>query len=281
MSLEQYRKIAADIRALGQSLTRRTSDSLRMLRPLPAMVAGALQAKAWPTGMQDQLAKGSSPQSGNGANPLEHYFESHRTGRGILKWLHYFDIYHRYFQKFVGREVHVLEIGIYSGGSLEMWKEYFGPKCQMYGVDIEAACKSYEDERTKIMIGDQGDRAFWKHFKEIVPKIDVVIDDGGHLPEQQIATLEELLPYMQPGGVFLCEDIHGIHHKFSAYLYGLSDRLNEYAVTADGSAVDPTEFQRSIHAVHLHPYVAIIEKSDAAVEQFACPRHGTEWQPFR
>jgi hypothetical protein len=152
----------------------------------------------------------------------------------------------------------------------------------MYGVDIQEACEVYEDGRTKVFIGDQADRGFWKRLRESVPRIDIVIDDGGHLSEQQIVTLEEILPYMPPGGVFLCEDIHGIHHKFVAYLYGLADRLNEYDYipNADASAIKPTQFQRSIHGVHLYPYVAVIEKTDRSVEQFSCPRHGTEWQPF-
>src|SRR4051812_44526614 len=53
-------------------------------------------------------------------NPLRAFFDARREGPGIWKWTHYFDIYHRHFARFVGREVHVLEIGIYSGGSLEM-----------------------------------------------------------------------------------------------------------------------------------------------------------------
>lgn len=44
------------------------------------------------------------------------YFVTHNTGPGIWKWLHYFDIYHRHLQKFRGKEVNILEIGIYSGG---------------------------------------------------------------------------------------------------------------------------------------------------------------------
>jgi hypothetical protein len=59
-------------------------------------------------------------------NPLRRFFEAHKRGHGIWKWNHYFEIYHRHFSKFRGREVHILEIGIYSGGSLEMWKDYFG-----------------------------------------------------------------------------------------------------------------------------------------------------------
>ncbi len=50
-------------------------------------------------------------------NPLRDYFEANREGPGIWRWQHYFDIYHRHFARFVGREVNVLEIGVYSGGS--------------------------------------------------------------------------------------------------------------------------------------------------------------------
>jgi len=54
---------------------------------------------------------------------------------------------------------------------------------------------------------------------------DIVIDDGGHRPEQQIVTLEELLPHIRPGGVFLCEDVHDEFNKFMFYINGLSHRL--------------------------------------------------------
>ena len=79
------------------------------------------------------------------SNPLEQFFNSHTEGPGIWKWRHYFEIYHKHFSKFVGKEVHVLEIGVYSGGSLAMWKHYFGPQSKIYGVDIEPACKAYEE----------------------------------------------------------------------------------------------------------------------------------------
>ena len=95
------------------------------------------------------------------ANPLLDYFDSHLQGPGLWKWRHYFEIYHRHFAKFVGRELCLLEIGIYSGGSIAMWKEYFGSGVRIFGVDIAEECKAYEDERTSILIGDQSDRDFW------------------------------------------------------------------------------------------------------------------------
>jgi hypothetical protein len=214
-------------------------------------------------------------------NPLEDYFDAHVEGPGLWKWRHYFEIYHRHFQKFIGREVHVLEIGIYSGGSLSMWHHYFGGHAHVYGVDIEEACRTYETEHTTIFIGDQGDREFWRRVRSEAPLIDVVIDDGAHVPEKQIVALEELLPHLQPGGVYLCEDIHGGFNQFASYISGLWHFLNEYqAEVGPEMAITPLPFQRFIRSIHLYPFVVAIEKGDLPVNRFVAPRKGTEWQPF-
>ena len=149
---------------------------------------------------------------------LRSYFDSHLEGNGIYKWNHYFEIYERHLAKFVNRDVRLCEIGVYSGGSLEMWRDYLGQRCRLYGIDIEPACKSYENEYIKICIGDQSDRSFWKTFREETPTLDVLIDDGGHTVAQQIVTLEETLPYLNPGGVYICEDVHGVWNGFAHYV---------------------------------------------------------------
>src|SRR6266700_7302086 len=106
-------------------------------------------------------------------------------------------------------DVRVLEIGVYSGGSLDMWRTYFGPKAHIIGVDIQEDCIVYERKGIEIKIGDQSDKRFWTEFKERVEPIDIVIDDGSHKPRHQITTFNELFPHIKPGGIFLCEDIHG------------------------------------------------------------------------
>ncbi|MFP4369831.1 MAG: hypothetical protein ACLFR2_09645 [Candidatus Kapaibacterium sp.] len=60
-------------------------------------------------------------------NDLEKYFRQN-DARLIHKWNHYFDIYDRHFSKFRGKEIILLEIGVSHGGSLQMWKSYFGDK---------------------------------------------------------------------------------------------------------------------------------------------------------
>ncbi len=164
-----------------------------------------------------------------------------------------------------------------------MWKDYFGPKCRIYGVDLERACKVYEDDRTKILIGDQGDHDFWRRLKDEVPHIDILIDDGGHSPEQQLTTLEAMLPHLSPGGVYLCEDVVGDQNRFTSYVHGLVTSLNAFTLESVSEKGEesgpPTPFQAAIQSIHFYPFVTVIEKNDGPVELTARKR-GTEWQPF-
>jgi hypothetical protein len=240
-----------------------------LLRNLGEHVRAMQFAKKW------SYATAGPPLAPLGKNnPLREYFDAHSTGRGVWKWLHYFEAYHRHFAKFVNREVHILEIGVFGGGSLEMWRNYFGPKCHVYGVDIEPVCKTYAQERTKIFIGDQADPAFWQWFRAQVPTLDIVLDDGGHESEQQIITLEALLPHLRPGGVYLCEDITGVRNPFLSYLNGLVSSLN---VTRQKEGYKTTPFQEAIDSVHFYPLVAVIERLDEVRESLKSVRRGSEW----
>lgn len=216
-------------------------------------------------------------------NPLHRYFDSVTNGPGIWKWLHYFEIYHRHLARFVDRAPSLVEIGVYSGGSLAMWQHYFGPGAHIHGVDIQPDCRVYASDHVTIHIGDQGDRAFWGEFRDTVEAVDILIDDGGHTPEQQMVTLEEMLPYLSPGGVYICEDVHGINNEFSAYVSSLANQLNAFHPSYDQRELSSpaTPLQSDVHSIHLYPYVVVIEKRPGALSMLQAPKHGTEWQPFR
>ncbi|MBK6542804.1 MAG: hypothetical protein IPG10_16290 [Flavobacteriales bacterium] len=74
-------------------------------------------------------------------NDLERYFHSNQ-GRLIHKWMHFFDVYDRHFARYRGKEVVILEIGVFQGGSLQMWKNYFGDKARIYGIDINPGARN-------------------------------------------------------------------------------------------------------------------------------------------
>jgi hypothetical protein len=202
-------------------------------------------------------------------NPLALYFANNR-GRLIYKWLHYFDIYHRHFKSFRDRSPVIMEIGVFHGGSLEMWHDYFGPGTRVVGIDIDPRCREFENDRTSILIGDQADRAFLAEVRKRAPHVDILIDDGGHSMAQQITSFEELYPHVQPSGVYLCEDMHtsffpewggGYRREgtFLQYSQELIERLYYWHHARSGTP-EPDGFTRSTHSLHFYESVLVIEK---------------------
>jgi cephalosporin hydroxylase len=202
-------------------------------------------------------------------NPLEKYFYSNK-GRLIHKWLHYFEIYDRHFSRFRKQSVVILEFGVSHGGSLEMWRSYFGKKALIYGVDIDPRCKKFEDKNTTILIGDQEDRVFLKSVREKVGPVDIVIEDGGHTMGQQIATFEEIYPAVKQDGVFLIEDLHTSYWKdfggaykkpgtFIEYAKNLIDQLNAWH-SQDSKKLKVDEFTKTTHSMHFYDSIVVFEK---------------------
>lgn len=214
-------------------------------------------------------AGGPAPQP----NPIEAYFDGHTEGPGIFKWRHYFDVYHRHLAKFVGCEVHVAEVGVFGGGSLGMWRSYFGERSRIYGIDQEPGCRMHAGTGIDVIIGDQSSAPFWTGFRADVPQLDVVIDDGGHEPHQQIATLEGLLAHLQPGGVYICEDVLGAFQPFHAYVEGLARPLHDVTGPALG-------VHHHIGSLHVYPGIVVIEKPAGPLQAFEAPRRGSDWRPF-
>jgi hypothetical protein len=191
-------------------------------------------------------------------------------GKLIQKWDHYIEVYDQYFNKYRGKEVHILEIGVSQGGSLEMWKKYFGEKMHLYGVDINPRCKELEEEQVTIFIGEQEDRNFLNELKNKIPKIDILIDDGGHTMIQQIVTFEEMFSHIKDDGIYLCEDthtsyidaFHGAYKKknsFIEYSKNFIDYLNAWH-SENKRKLDVNNFTRSVYGLHFYTGIILIEK---------------------
>lgn len=252
----------------------------RTLAGVPRRLRGSQVVGRWNDLKVGRPSDAAAEEARGSSNPARDYFDGHTEGPGLQKWLHYFEIYHRHLGKFVGRNPVVVEVGIFSGGSLPMWRHYFGPGCRVHGIDIDPECTVYQGQDTTIHIGDQADRAMWKRFREAVPHVDILIDDGGHTAEQQTVTLEEMLPHLRPGGVYICEDVHGVANRFAEFVYALGHGLNFYEVTSapgvDSSARTP--FQAAIHSLHLYPFLILIEKHELAQQPFSAPLRGSQWR---
>lgn len=125
----------------------------------------------------------------------------------------YFDVYDRLFGPYAGKKITFIEVGVLNGGSLFMWREFFGKDARIVGIDLNPAAKKWEKDGFEIFIGSQSDRSFWKKVLAEVGEVDVLLDDGGHTFEQQIITVEEVLPHVRDGGLILVEDTHTSYMK--------------------------------------------------------------------
>ena len=97
-----------------------------------------------------------------------------------MKHTTYFHAYDELFMQYRGQKIVFVEIGVLGGGSLFMWRDFFGKNARIIGVDLNPEAKKWEDFGFEIFIGSQSDETFWENFIEVVGPVDVVLDDGGH-----------------------------------------------------------------------------------------------------
>lgn len=201
-------------------------------------------------------------------DPLFSYFSANSGGHVLDKWVHYFPIYSKHLAPFVGRPVSVLEIGVYRGGSMQMWTDFFGPQARLIGMDIDPVAKAAAGDRYEVVLGDQSDPEFLRRVAEEHGPFDVVIDDGGHTMEQQIVSAEALFPAVAEGGVYLVEDCHtsywetyaggrGRPGTFMEWTKERLDDLNGYH--QPGDAVHPV-WTREVDSVHVYDSVVILDR---------------------
>jgi hypothetical protein len=188
----------------------------------------------------------------------------------IMKAANYPEPYHRHLQHLQGGEVTILEIGVHWGGSLQLWRTYFGDRATIVGVDIVDECTRHEAEGVHVRIGDQSDPAFLASLIDEFGPFDAVLDDGSHQVAHQVASFEALFPAVRDGGVYSCEDTgsnyladfggaRGKPGTFIEAVKSLVDDLHLPAGSAHGG---------SVKAVHFYNGVLFVEKGLQAPPAF-------------
>lgn len=141
---------------------------------------------------------------------LEEISKKYRSDKGSV-YHNYLEIYEKYFSKYRDTLSNFLEIGLWEGDSIRMWRDYFSSG-NLVGADI-LDLSHVVLPNTQIHICDQSDR---NQLTNLVNKtfneFDIIIDDGGHWQHQQQITLGCLFPYLKSGGVFVIEDLHTANH---------------------------------------------------------------------
>ena len=190
-------------------------------------------------------------------------------GRVIHKWTHYLEIYDRHFASYRVEGVKFLEIGISFGGSLEMWRKYFGSSATIYGIDVDPNCADRVSAPNVARIGSQDDANFLKSVVEEMGAPDIILDDGSHIGRHQLESFRVLFPLLKEGGLYAIEDLHtaywpgthegGYRRKTSA-IELVKDMIDDMHAWYHGK-IPTTPAKTEIGAIHIYDSIVIIEKA--------------------
>jgi hypothetical protein len=144
------------------------------------------------------------------------------------KWVQYLAPYDRVVDELFanfGNEVSLLEIGIQSGGSIEIWRKVFGPNARVVGIDIDKKCADLKLP-AEVYIGDSSDSDFLNLIQKNDQPFNLVIDDGSHDSKHQKKAFEKLFPLLSNDGIYVVEDTehsyywskHGGYFRRSSFI---------------------------------------------------------------
>jgi hypothetical protein len=186
-----------------------------------------------PAELTENVTVGPAPDT-----PDNELFETFAADTNVHKWHHYFDIYTRHFEPYRSRPIRMLEIGVFRGGSLRMWKKFFHPDSIIVGIDIDRDCQQYEiaDQQVYVRIGSQADPAFLASVNGEFGPFDIILDDGSHKTHHQLVSFNSLFrDALKDGGCYMVEDMHTNYwtshvdtpQSFMEVAKGMIDRLHE------------------------------------------------------
>ncbi len=189
-------------------------------------------------------------------------------GRRAEKWVHYLDIYERYFAPYRNKPIKMLEIGVSAGGSLDIWRDYFGESATIFGIDINPECADRVTHPNQVRIGSQADPEFLRRVANELGEIDIVLDDGSHFGHHQRISFETLFPFLKDGGLYMIEDLHvsylpglprgGYRRKGSGieFIKDMIDDLHAWYHRKPTTTVA----KEQIRAIHIYDSMVAIEK---------------------
>lgn len=142
-------------------------------------------------------------------NRLDELAAKYGTDKGVGPHEHGYSSY--YFEAYRGREnqiMRVLEIGVWKGSSLWMWAEFF-PQAHIHGFDIDTLVRERMQAHPRITCHIV-DAANPEHVRKVMDGLgafDLIIDDGSHIPEEQVTSALTLMPYLAKDGLYVIEDV--------------------------------------------------------------------------
>jgi hypothetical protein len=217
-------------------------------------------------GLRQQIANDVRSKYGPGGDLVDIFAGT--VGPGIDKWHHYVPLYERYMGPWRNRPLRFLEIGVFRGGSLKMWRDYFGPEAVIFGIDINPKCAKFNGKAAQVRIGSQADPAFLNSVIDEMGGVDVVLDDGSHQMPHVQASLNALFPRLSIGGTYIIEDLHTAYwERWGGGTDAPANFFNTVRAMVDDlhrwyhdKPVVQTATASGVTGIHIHDSMVVLDK---------------------
>jgi hypothetical protein len=201
----------------------------------------------------------------------------------VHKWLHYLPVYESVIER--SRPIRMLEIGVFHGGSLQMWREYLHPQSVIVGIDIDPNCKQFDDpeRNVHVRIGGQQDATFLQEVNSEFGPFDVILDDGSHMTSHMVESFRSLFASaLAEPGTYIAEDVHSNYWKsyrdspisFVDFIAVLVDAMHAHYPDAEGERkfrtghpdrlgeVSVPRITPTLSSIEIHDSIVVVRKAD-------------------
>jgi hypothetical protein len=199
-----------------------------------------------------------------------HKYFLNNSGKNLHKWIHYFDIYEKHFNYYANKPIVMFEIGVFEGGSLDMWKDYFGPDSIIVGIDINPDCVKNNDPDRGVFveIGNQSDVNFLQSVIDKYGRPDIVLDDGSHIMHDLINTFNYLYYQTKENGVYLVEDLHtcywtdfggGLRNP-NSFMEFTKNKIDELNANYTRGELEISDFTKQTQSISIYDSIVAFER---------------------
>ncbi len=193
-----------------------------------------------------------------------------KTGKSCHKWEHYIPLYDFYFSKYRNKPIRFLEIGVQGGGSLCMWRKWFGNDAIIFGIDIDPNCKKHDGVDGQVRIGSQTNTQFLKSVIEEMGGVDLVLDDGSHNMPDIKTSIDFLFPLLNDSGLYMVEDLHTSYWERHGGGYHSKDNFSNFVKETNDDIHHWYHHKPLIHpnisqfcsGIHIHDSIVVFEKKN-------------------
>lgn len=193
------------------------------------------------------------------SNTLVDLADNTRTDKNTVH--SYLPLYQSLLSSRRERAKNVLEVGIYNGGSIRLWHDYF-TNATIHGVEIAHidllwdGIKGNRNIRLHTSTNAYDSEFINREFVSKNVKFDMLLDDGPHTLDSMVQFVEKYSPLLTHDGILIIEDVQDIawleHIKaavpaalqdcVSTYdLRGIKGRYDDIVFVIDKSKMEPSK----------------------------------------